>query len=901
MKPFDANGAFHPHMPEGEVLRLAIRGAGATVLSGGLGLAIQVIGTITLARLLTPADFGVVAMVTTFSLLLLNFGLNGFTEAVIQREEINHFLASNIFWISLGAGVILSLGFAATGSLLARFYHDPVVARVTIGIAGTIFISSTSVQHLALLKRAMRFSATSANEVFSRAVSVALSVFFAWWGWGYWALVIGFVAQPLFQSVGAWWLCRWIPGLPRRVDGTAELVRFAISVYGRFVVNYSARNTDNLLVGWQFGANALGFYKKAYDLFALSAGQLTAPLTNVAVSVLSRFDPRSLKYRQHFLSALSVLAFVGMGLSADFCLIGKDLIRLVLGPGWEPAGQIFTYFAPGIGIMLIYHMNGWIHLSIGKPVRWLRWGLVEVAVTFLLFILGLFWGPRGVAVAWTGSFWLLTIPALWYAGRPIQFDIAPMISAVWRYILGSLLAGSITFGIIREFPSLPSGPVWVAVGIVTSSLVFVTLYVGAVALLHRGWAPFQQCVRVLHEMSPRRMFAGLSPAQAMSLVSDTKRPFNSAAANGRPLVSILIPAFNAEEWIADTLRSAMAQTWERKEIIVVDDGSTDQTFAIARQFESDSIHVVTQKNQGAAAARNKALSLSRGDYIQWLDADDLLAPDKIAQQIQAMDQCTNKRMLLSSGFGLFKYRYYRAKFFSTPLWCDLSKVEWLLRKLGQNFYMQTATWLASRELTEAAGPWNTQLLGDDDGEYFCRVLLASDGVLFVPEAKVYYRAPWVGTLSYVGQSERKLAAHWISMQLHVRYLRSLEDSERVRAACLRYLQSSFIYFYPENTRIVGEMEQLASELGGRLEVPRFSWKYSWILVLFGWDRAKQAQHLLPEIKWWVAKAWDKTLFGIQNMFLPVGSTSQPTALECEVSPTQDELVNRRPVVHGEQE
>ena len=106
-----------------------------------------------------------------------------------------------------------------------------------------------------------------------------------------------------------------------------------------------------------------------------------------------------------------------------------------------------------------------------------------------------------------------------------------------------------------------------------------------------------------------------------------------------PLVSILVPAFNAQEWIADTLHSAIAQTWENKEIIIVNDGSTDQTVAIARKFESESVRIITQKKQGAAAARNKAFSLSRGDYIQWLDADDLLSPDKIARQVEALSQC----------------------------------------------------------------------------------------------------------------------------------------------------------------------------------------------------------------------------------------------------------------------
>jgi glycosyltransferase involved in cell wall biosynthesis len=336
----------------------------------------------------------------------------------------------------------------------------------------------------------------------------------------------------------------------------------------------------------------------------------------------------------------------------------------------------------------------------------------------------------------------------------------------------------------------------------------------------------------------------------------------------KPLVSILIPAFNAEQWIADTLRSALKQTWERKEIIVVDDGSRDRTVEIARQFESDTLHVFTQKNQGAAAARNKAYSLSHGDYIQWLDADDLLAPDKVARQVEVLERCPSKRVLVSGGFALFKYRYYKAKFIPTALWCDLPPVEWLSRKMAQNIYMQTGTWLVSRELSEAAGPWDTSLLTDDDGEYFCRVLLASDGVQFVPGAKVYYRAPWIGTLSYMGRSDRKLDAHWRSLQLHIIYIRSLEDSDRVRAACVTFLQTNLVHFFPDRPDIVSKAEQKAKELGGQLQPPKLPLKYSWIQKSIGWSSAMRVRTFVAQIRWWFHKSWDETLFRIRQLSFP---------------------------------
>jgi glycosyltransferase involved in cell wall biosynthesis len=332
-----------------------------------------------------------------------------------------------------------------------------------------------------------------------------------------------------------------------------------------------------------------------------------------------------------------------------------------------------------------------------------------------------------------------------------------------------------------------------------------------------------------------------------------------------PLVSILIPAFNAQSSIADTITSAMRQSWPRKEIVIVDDGSRDQTLSIARRYASRDTLVVTQANEGAAAARNRALSLCQGDYIQWLDADDLLAPDKIARQMTTLEHDASRRTLLSSAWGWFMHRPHKADFVPTPLWCDLSPVEWLRRKMALNLYMQTATWLVSRELTDAAGPWNTQLLSDDDAEYFCRALMASDGTRFSPQAKVFYRRPGASNLSHIGRSHRKMVALFASMQLHIGYLRSLEDSERVRAACLTYLQTWLPAFYPERMDIVEQAQQLAATLDGRLDVPPpLSWKYSWIEKGFGRRVAKRTQIALPQWKWSVIRSWDRALAGVDR-------------------------------------
>ena len=330
----------------------------------------------------------------------------------------------------------------------------------------------------------------------------------------------------------------------------------------------------------------------------------------------------------------------------------------------------------------------------------------------------------------------------------------------------------------------------------------------------------------------------------------------------QPLVSILIPAYNAGEWLSATLESALGQTWPRKEIIVLNDGSRDNTLAVARRFEPRGVRVLTQENQGAAATRNRLFTFCQGDYIQWLDADDLLSPDKIERQVREAQRLANPRALFSCAWGRFLYRPGAARFRPNPLYQDLDRAEWMVLKLENNTYLQTACWLVSRQLTEAAGPWNTALLGDDDGEYFARVLLASDGVRFVPGSRVYYRiAP--ASLAYIGRSERKMEAQWRSMQLTIGYVRSLDDGPRARAACRTYLQNWLGAFYPDRMDLVEQAQTLARELGGELRLPRPSWKYAWLKPL-GAAAVKRAQVALPGAKLAARRRADGMLWRLQG-------------------------------------
>lgn len=330
----------------------------------------------------------------------------------------------------------------------------------------------------------------------------------------------------------------------------------------------------------------------------------------------------------------------------------------------------------------------------------------------------------------------------------------------------------------------------------------------------------------------------------------------------KPLVSILITAYNAEDTIGYTLKSAIAQTWPRKEIIVVDDGSTDRTAEVAQQFKE--VRVVSTENHGLSGAQNNAFPLSQGDYIQYLDADDLLAPDKIERQLAALRSSDSKRVLLSSPWAPFYHRIRHAHFVRNSLWQDLSPAEWLLRKMRENLHMQNATWLVSREVAEAAGPWDTRLHFDQDGEYFCRVLLASEGTRFVPGTGIYYRASGGNAVSFIGNSDKKKESVLLSVKLHIQYLRSLENSERVRKTCLIYIQRWCRNFYPERPDLMQEARQLAAMLGGQLEIPKLPSKYLWIQKIFGFAVAKQVRQRWNHYKSSMMRSWDKVLFSLEG-------------------------------------
>lgn len=265
-------------------------------------------------------------------------------------------------------------------------------------------------------------------------------------------------------------------------------------------------------------------------------------------------------------------------------------------------------------------------------------------------------------------------------------------------------------------------------------------------------------------------------------------------------VSVLIPCFNAAEWIAEAIISAQSQTWKDIEIIVVDDGSTDRSYEIAKRFEDSRTTILRQENRGPGAARNRAFAESTGPVIQYLDADDLLHPRKIEAQMQVLNG-SGEELLLFGRWGRFEYHIADSGLEQPPPQSAMSPMEWLHYTVSSGDMVPTHAWLARRRLIEEAGPWDERLTLHDDAEFFCRLALKSDGVRFIKDAICYYRTSNRESVSRK-RDDTATESFYLVASLIADHILEAEDSPRTRKIAAAWL-GSFLY-HADGTSAIAE-------------------------------------------------------------------------------------------------
>jgi O-antigen/teichoic acid export membrane protein len=409
------------HLATGLKQRSA-RGAALTLVSQAIKFIALIGGSAVLGRILTPQDYGLIGMVSAVTGILLIFGNLGLSSAIIQQPEINQRQMSTLFWLNSALGLGLTLLTAAIAPVLAWFYHDYRLAPVAAAFGLGFFIGGLGVQHGALLKRQMRFGILSAVEIATSIVTTATGILLAWFGFGYWSLVIMQLAGVLTASVAAWIACRWRPGWPSRHSGIRAMVAFGSNLTLFGAVNYFARNFDNVLIGWQWGPADLGQYSKAYNLLLFPLAQISTPISNVAVPALSRLQADPVRYRNYYLKGLNLIAYITVPLVIGLAVYSEEIVFVVLGPQWSQAAKIFRILAISAVLQPIGNTTGWLYTSLNRTSTMARWGIISAPCFVASFAIGLPWGAVGVATSYSVVSWPLTYACLVMAikGTPVS-------------------------------------------------------------------------------------------------------------------------------------------------------------------------------------------------------------------------------------------------------------------------------------------------------------------------------------------------------------------------------------------------------------------------------------------------------------------------------------------------
>jgi O-antigen/teichoic acid export membrane protein len=411
-----------------------------TLTSQGTQFVMQSVSTIVLAHLLTPSDFGLVAMVTAITGLGQAFADFGLSEATIQRQEITRDQVSTLFWVNVAIGAALMLITAALAPALAWFYREPRLKDIALLASLTFLIGGLRVQHNALLMRQMRYAAMATRDVTSYLIAVPVAIFLAWRGAGYWAIIALPLTFNFTQMVLAWVMVRWVPGLPKRNANIGSMLAFGGNVAGSYLITYLNRSADSVLTGWYWGAHLLGLYSRAYNLLMLPVRQLNGPASSVAIPAFSRLQEDPERFARYYLRAASLMMWIITPVFGFLFVAAEPVIVLVLGSKWRDAAPVFQILAIGALGQVLLDSTGWLFISRGQSKRLLKLLLIMSPVIVGSFAVGLPFGIKGVALC--GSLVLLAIfPwVLRYAFRGTQLTLQRLGRAVVHPIALSLAA-----------------------------------------------------------------------------------------------------------------------------------------------------------------------------------------------------------------------------------------------------------------------------------------------------------------------------------------------------------------------------------------------------------------------------------------------------------------------------
>ncbi|MEM9881542.1 MAG: lipopolysaccharide biosynthesis protein [Planctomycetota bacterium] len=495
--PDPKNRWFETHDLHKNLGQRTARGGAVTLGTTSVNSVVTTVSTVLVTRNLTDEDFGLYGMVivlTGFASMFVDLGLS---RAVIQKPQVNHAQVSTLFWINLGIAVCLAIFVAAATPLIVWFYSEPRLTTINLVMAGLFILSGLGLQHRALLTRRMEYGRLNLIQLAAAPTASLTAVVIAFLGGGYWALVALPAVSQLVTVVGTWIACPWVPGLPRRGAGVRTMLAFGGNVTGFQFINYFARNADNAMLGFAWGAGPLGLYTRAYSLMMLPVSKLNSPLTNVVVPALSRVAGRPETYRNAYRSAIAVSAGLTTPAILFFIVLSPELVPLLLGPQWVSTVPILFALSGAALAGATNAAAGWVYLSWGHTGRMFRWAQLSAVQLFLVLAVSIGHGPLGVALGISIHQLILKIPALAYAVRGTPLRVSDFLGPAAFPTLAALISGAAALGIDRAVPPGSTGP---ATMLAVKTAIFCGLYAAGLLATPPGRAhlnAFRQAASLL--------------------------------------------------------------------------------------------------------------------------------------------------------------------------------------------------------------------------------------------------------------------------------------------------------------------------------------------------------------------------------------------------------------------
>lgn len=419
------------------------------IINSGVVQAVKLLSqfgsVIILSRLLSPADFGVMAMVAPVYSFVLIFHDLGLSQATVQRANLSHGEVNVFFWLNVAMGAVLCLLIALFSPVIGWYYHDQRVVSLSIAVGALIWVGSLGGQHGALLQRRMEFSRLAIIDIIGTLSGLVVSVIAAIVIKEYWALYFGMATAVIIPVIGAWVASGWRPSFPKRVAGLQDMLKFGAGITSVNITTFIAGCADNILIGRTWGEQSLGFYDRAYKLLLFPIQRIVSPLAGTMIPLLSRVREETGKYRSlihNTQEQLLVAIWPGIIWAV---MLSHTLVPFVLGRKWSDAADIFVPLGIASLAQILNSPTGWMFISQGRAGDFAKWGIFNAITSVAAFVIGLPYGGMGVAIAYAASEYIRTPLLWWYATRRGPVQLPDVIISVMPHTASGMVTAMVLY------------------------------------------------------------------------------------------------------------------------------------------------------------------------------------------------------------------------------------------------------------------------------------------------------------------------------------------------------------------------------------------------------------------------------------------------------------------------